>query len=110
MLKYTTFKLPEALVAKSKAYAATHGTTMTAIVRQHLEAVTSDGASDVEDDPLLSYSQGRLGRHDALRLLVLRDYTELLIALGDAELPMPLPPPQEVDSQAARFAELWTSS
>jgi len=102
MLKYTTFKLPEALVAKSKAYAATHGTTMTAIVRQHLEAVTSDGASDVEDDPLLSYSQGRLGRHDALRLLGLRDYTE--------ELPMPLPPPQEVDSQAARFAELWTSS
>jgi plasmid stability protein len=42
MLKNTTFNLPEDLVARAKAYAASHGTTMTAIVREHLTTVTSD--------------------------------------------------------------------
>lgn len=41
MLKNTTFNLPEELI--TRAYAATHGTTMTAIIRKHLETVTSDG-------------------------------------------------------------------
>jgi len=39
VLKNTTFNLPDDLVARAKAYAAAHGTTMTAIVREHLEAV-----------------------------------------------------------------------
>ena len=45
MLRNTTFNLPDDLVARAKSYAATHGTTMTAIIREHLEAVTSDGAA-----------------------------------------------------------------
>ena len=107
MLKNTTFNLPDELVARAKAYAAAHGTTMTAIVRAHLEAVTSDAADRVEDDPLLAYSQGRLARSDAIRLLGLRDYAALLVALGDADLPMPLPPSHEIENQAMTFAKLW---
>lgn len=110
MLKNTTFNLPEDLVARAKAYAAAHSTTMTAIVREHLEVVTSDGKVDVADDPLIAYSQGRLARNDALRLLGLRDYAQLLVALGDADLPMPLPPVHEIENQATTFASLWRQS
>jgi plasmid stability protein len=107
MLRNTTFNLPDDLVARAKLYAAAHGTTMTAIVREHLEAVTSDGAHPIANDPLLAYSQGRLARNEAIRLLGLRDYAELLVALGDADLPMPLPPPHDVENQAVTFAKLW---
>jgi hypothetical protein len=107
MQRNTTFNLPDKLVGKAKAYAAAHGTTMTAIIRSHLEAVTSSGENTVIDDPLLAYSEGRLARNDAIRLLGLRDYSELLVALGDADLPMPLPSPHEIENQAATFAKLW---
>ena len=110
MLRNTTFNLPDDLVARAKSYAAAHGTTMTAIVREHLEAVTSVGADPITDDPLMAYSQGRLARNEAIRLLGVRDYAELLIALGDADLPMPLPPPHEVENQAVTFAKLWRHS
>jgi hypothetical protein len=110
MLRNTTFNLPDDLVARAKSYAAAHGTTMTAIVRAHLEAVTSEGADTIADDPLLAYAQGRLARNEAIRLLGLRDYAQLLVALGDADLPMPLPPPHEVENQAVTFAKLWRQS
>ena len=110
MLKNTTFNLPEDLVMQAKTYAAAHGTTMTAIIRAHLEAITSGGAGRTEDDPLLAYSQGRLARNEAIRLLGLRDHAELLVRLGDADLPMPLPPPHEVENQALAFARLWRQS
>lgn len=64
----------------------------------------------VEDDPLLAYSQGRLVRSEAIRLLGLRDYADLLVALGDADLPMPLPSAHEVENQAVTFAKLWRQS
>src|SRR5690242_1972913 len=102
MLRNTTLNLPADLIARAKSYAAAHGTTMTAIVREHLEAITSDGADPITDDPLLAYSQGRLARNEAIRLLGLRDYTALLVALGDADLPMPLP--HDVENQAVTFA------
>ena len=108
ILRNTTFNLPDDLVARAKSYAAAHGTTMTAIVREHLEAVTSDGVAPITDDPLLAYSQGRLARNEAVRLLGLRDYAELLVALGDADLP--LPPPHDVENQAVTFAKLWRRS
>lgn len=107
MLRNTTLNLPDDLVARAKAYAAAHGTTMTAIIREHLEAVTSDGASPITDDPLLAYSQGRLARNEAIRLLGLRDYAALLVALGDADLPMPLPSAHDIENQAVTFAKLW---
>lgn len=67
MLKNTTFNLPEDLVARAKAYAASSGTTMTAIVRSHLEAVVGSGESGGEADPLLSYSRGEIDREAAGR-------------------------------------------
>ena len=110
MLRNTTLNLPDDLVARAKSYAASHGTTMTAIVREHLETVTSGGTAPITDDPLLAYSQGRLARSEAIRLLGLRDYAELLVVLGDADLPMPLPPAHDVENQAVTFARLWRQS
>ena len=48
--------------------------------------------------------------NEAIRLLGLRDYAELLVALGDADLPLPLPPPHDVENQAVTFAKLWKQS
>jgi hypothetical protein len=110
MLRNTTVNLPDELVARAKSYAAAHGTTMTAIIREHLEAVTSDGVAPITDDPLLAYSKGHLARTAAIRLLGLRDYAALLVALGDADLPMPQPAPHEVENQAVTFAKLWRQS
>lgn len=107
MQRNTTLNLPHKLVTRAKAYAAAHGTTMTAIIRSHLEAVTSSGENPIADDALLAYSQGQLARGEAIRMLGLRDYAELLVALGDADLPLPLAPPHEIENQAAIFAKLW---
>jgi hypothetical protein len=59
------------------------------------------------DNPLLAYSQGRLDRHEAVRLLGLRDYAQLLVALGDAGLAMPEHPAVEIEEQAETFVRLW---
>lgn len=107
MLKNTTMNLPEELVARVRAYAASNRTTMTAIVREHFEAITDPGKSPIEDDPLLAYSKGLLSRREAIQRLGLRDYAELLVALGDADLPLPLPPAHEIENQATTFAKLW---
>lgn len=110
MQRNTTLNLPDALVQKAKAYAAANGTTMTAIIRSHLEAVTSDGSSPPQDDPLLAYSEGRLSRRETIRLMGLRDYAELLVRLGEADLPMPRPALHEIENQAVLFEKLWKMS
>jgi plasmid stability protein len=110
MQRNTTLNLPDKLVSRAKSYAAAHGTTMTAIIRAHLEAVTSSGENPIADDPLLAYSQGQLARNEAIRMLGLRDYAELLVALGDADLPMPSSPPHEIENQATTFTKLWRQS
>lgn len=107
MLKNTTMNLPEDLLARVKSYAARNRTTMTAIVREHFEAITEPDREPAEDDPLLAYSKGLLARREALRLLGIRDYADLLVALGDADLPMPLPPAHDIENQGATFARLW---
>jgi len=110
MLKNTTFNLPEELVARAKAYAAAHGATMTSIVREHLTAITSAPGNAIAADPLVAYSRGLISREEAIRYLGLRDYAELLVVLGDADLPMPLPPAHELENQAATFVKLWNQS
>lgn len=47
-------------------------------------------------------SRGELSRRLAAEKLGLRDTADLLVALGDAGLPMPQPPEDEVKEQAAR--------
>jgi hypothetical protein len=80
---------------------------MTSFEPGHLEAQAVPVWSEISDDPLLAYSRGRLARNETVRLLGLRDYAELLVALGDADLPMPLPAHQEIERQEANFTGLW---
>jgi hypothetical protein len=63
----------------------------------------------VRDVLLLAYSRGRIGQRDAVDALEMRDSTELLVALGDANLPMPMPPPDEIERQADTFVKLMKS-
>ncbi len=64
-------------------------------------------ADDPVEDPLVAYSGGYLARRDASRLLGLRDYAQLLVALGDADLPLPSPSAHEIEQQAAIFENIW---
>lgn len=57
--------------------------------------ITDDGVE--RRAALKAYSEGRLSRDNAIQQLGLRDYAELLVALGDADLPMPLPPDDEIE-------------
>ena len=105
----TTLNLPESLIAKTKTYAAAHGTSMTAIIREHLEAVT-DEVEVPESDPLQAYAAGLLSRRVAIRDAGVRDYAELLVALGDAGLTPPWPPEHEIENQAAMFVRIWNAA
>lgn len=103
----TTLQLPEELIARTRAYAAAHGTTMTRLVQSHLEKITASADADVGNDVLRLYSDGRLGTRDACRRLGLRDGSELLLALAERQLPVPLPPPHVTEAQAEEFVQLW---
>ena len=107
--KNTTLNLPEALIARTRVYAATQGTTMTAIIRSHLEAVTAEPDPPLEG-PLQSYAAGLIGRDEAIRRTGVRDYAELLVALGDMRLSPPRPPEHRIENEAATFARIWAST
>jgi plasmid stability protein len=107
MLRNTTINLPDHLVNQAKAYAAAHGTTMTALIRNYLELVTNDGEVVPQNDPLFEFSTGKLSRNDAMKEVGVRDYAGLLIALGQADLPIPIQPAHEIENQAAVFVKLW---
>lgn len=106
MQRNTTLNLPDDLVQRVKVYAAQHGTTMTAIIKAHLEAITMPDRAQAPE-ALEAYSKGILDRDSAIRELGLRDHADLLVALGEAELPMPMPPRNVVDNQAATFERIW---
>ena len=108
MMRNTTLNLPDALVQQAKAYASRHGTTMTALVREHLERVTGYKPPQAQaDDPLVAFSAGRMSKEAAIRALGLRDYAQLLIRLGEQNLPLPKLPAHEVEAMADTFARLW---
>lgn len=110
MLRNTTFNLPDELVGRAKAYAAAHGTTLTAIIREHLEAVTADATEERPIDPLVAFSKGKITKEEAITSLGLRDYAELLVCLGDADLPLPKLPAHEIENQVTTFARIWRQS
>jgi len=110
MQRNTTFNLPEKLIAGAKEYAAKQGTTVTALIRDYLETITTYSEAEPEVEPLQAYSKGLLSRADAIRLLGLRDHSELLVALGEADLPMPTPPAHEVEQQARLFEQIWKNT
>ncbi|MEW6451350.1 MAG: hypothetical protein AB1490_11900 [Pseudomonadota bacterium] len=107
MLRNTTFNLPDDLVARAKSYAADQKTTLTAIIREHLEAITASPPATSADDPLAAFSNGRMSKDEAVKLLGLRDYSDLLIKLGEADLPLPRLPAHEIENQATTFAKIW---
>lgn len=107
MLRNTTFNLPDDLVQHAKAYAAEHGTTVTALVRNHLERVTGYRvARQQATDPLAAFSEGRTTKEAAIAALGLRDYSDLLLCLGQAGLPMPSLPRHEVEAMADTMVRL----
>ena len=105
----TTLNLPDRLIAKTRAYAAAHGTTMTAIVREHLETITAEDERD-QTDPLHAYAAGLVTRAQAIDAVGVRDYAGLLVALGDAGLTPPWPPEHEIENQATAFVRIWNAT
>ena len=105
MLTETIFKLPDTLVAHAQAYAQKHHTTLTAIIRKHLDTMIA-----ADNDPLINFSQGDMTKEEAISELGLRDYSQLLVALGDADLPLPVLPEKEIAEQVAMFTRIWRDS
>lgn len=61
----------------------------------------------IKREILEQYSRGHLSARAAAGKLGLQDSANLLVALGDAGLPMPQPPEEEVREQASIFATLF---
>lgn len=59
--------------------------------------------------PLVLYSRGLITRQVAIEQLHVRDYAELLVALGDADLPMPMPSAQQIEQEIKTFRMLMQS-
>lgn len=111
MMRNTTLNLPDALIRHAKTYAAQHGTTVTALVREHLERVTGFHRPPTQsDDPLRAFSEGRMAREAAIRALGLRDYAQLLLLLGERALPLPGLPSHQVDAMADALVRLYRES
>jgi predicted DNA-binding protein len=110
MMRNTTLNLPDALVQRAKALATQNGTTMTALVREHLERITGYREAQAQaDDPLMAFSEGRMGKEAAIRALGCRDYAQLLIRPGEHNLPFPKLPAYELESMADTFARLMSA-
>ncbi len=82
---------------------------MTAIIRSHPEAVTAEPGRRA-GDILSAFAAGLIGREQAIRQTGVRDYAELLVALGDAGLAPRRPPPHDVENEAVTFARIWRST
>ena len=101
----TTLNFPTLLTAKTKTYAAAHDTTMTAIVREHLEAVTAGGL-EPGNNPLQAYADGIITRDEAIRDVRVWDHAGLLVALGDAGLKPPWPAAYKIENEPAMFVRI----
>ncbi|WP_105429470.1 hypothetical protein [Neorhizobium sp. T6_25] len=53
--------------------------------------------------PLVLYFNGQISSAVAVRSLKIRDHAALLVYLGDAGLPIPLPSEAEIEEQVATF-------
>lgn len=56
--------------------------------------------------PLVRFSRGQITRQVAIEQLKIRDYATLLVALGDADLSMPMPPEEQIQREVATFQML----
>lgn len=56
--------------------------------------------------PLVRFSRGQITRQVAIEQLQIRDYAEHLVALGDADLSMPMPSEEQIEQEVATFSML----
>lgn len=59
---------------------------------------------------LLEFSQGLLTKEQTIDAVGVRDYAELLPLLGDANIPLPSLPKEELDKQVEEFVVLFKKS
>lgn len=104
MLTKATCNLPEVVVRRAQKYAEDNGTTLTALIRERL-----DELADVKHDSLIEFFHGRITKEQAIESLGMRDYAQLLVALGDSDLPMPTIPNAQIEQQVETFSRLWSS-
>jgi hypothetical protein len=104
MQRNTTFNLPARLIDRAKAYAAQNGTTVTAILRRHLEQVVGETEEPV--DVLAAFSEGHATRQQAMDAICARDYAQLLLVMSTRKLKIPMPPAHVVQNQAELFARV----
>jgi len=97
----TTFRLDDDLLRAARVYAAEHETSVTALIKAHLEKMTGYQVADDGGDAVALYSQGEIGTADAMRRLGMTNYAELLDALADRGLVKPRMSVQEIERQAA---------
>jgi hypothetical protein len=90
-----------------KIFSDEAGKVMSLLVK--FELPTDSKVETTRDVILLAYSRGRIGQRDAVDALEMRDSTELLVALGDANLPMPMPAEDEIERQADSFVNMMKS-
>ncbi|MGZ8944190.1 MAG: hypothetical protein ACXW1W_02055 [Methylococcaceae bacterium] len=67
-------------------------------------------AAKARTDALLKFSKGLLTKEQAIDVVGVRDYAELLRMLGDANIPLPSLPQEELDRQVEAFVDLFTNS
>jgi len=102
-----TFDLPAALLRRAETYAAQHGTTLPELFRDHLERVMSEATGPAApEDPLVAFAEGRLTKERAIEALGLRDYAQLLLALGEHGLRPPRLPDEVIAPMQATFVRL----
>ncbi|MCZ7890409.1 hypothetical protein O9X99_01845 [Agrobacterium salinitolerans] len=53
--------------------------------------------------PLVQYSHGQISRQVAIDRMQYRDYATLLVALGEADLPMPMPSDDQIEKEVETF-------
>lgn len=58
------------------------------------------------ENPLLSFSRGLITKDQAIAESGLRDYAELLVAMGDADVPLPTLSQEQIDQQVKEFTKL----
>jgi hypothetical protein len=90
-----------------KIFSEEAGRIMSLLVKYGLP--TDSKVETTRDVILLAYSNGRIRQRDAVEALQMRDSTELLVALGDKNLPMPMPPADEIERQAGTFVKFMKS-
>jgi len=58
------------------------------------------------EDQLLRFSRGLITKDQAIAESGLRDYAELLVAMGDADVPLPTLSQEQIDQQVKEFTKL----